>query len=427
MAAESESEHLNPNISIDCTDVIENVLARFSARQEQVLQNVSTNIVNNNAAMTSNINTLTGAIEGLVKHFSPAGDSGRNTASAVDLNSAHNSGSPAGPNASDVLSINASMASQMWDMQSTTSHNSSVDGKSDTVNSEDSPKDAEVVKPLEPEQQFWDHALEDYREESDYGKEINSTIAGTTKVFWEKPMSKERREKKLQAAKIPSNCKFLDVKSTNKEIWNATATNIRACDVRLQNIQKSHSAMTSALLQVASDISEIKSAIGSHKLAGAGKVNFVLCNDHIKDALSLAGHVNQAINQHRREGFKPTIPDSLKKLVKTSTDESALLFGDDINDRINTIQGDNKARDVFLKPSDKNSKQQRWKSDNRYKAYEKPASQQDRSTGKPTSNYYAPKKSPGGQYRGYQQRQQPQQSSQQNSHQNYRGKSRGKR
>ena len=65
---------------------------------------------------------------------------------------------------------------------------------------------------LDDDQIYWGNQLEVCQEKQDFGPEISSTIAGATKVFWQKKMSAERLTKTLDVSKVPNNCKFLAVK-----------------------------------------------------------------------------------------------------------------------------------------------------------------------------------------------------------------------
>ena len=69
---------------------------------------------------------------------------------------------------------------------------------------------------LHKDQEYW-HTHE-YGEENIANGEKISSIASASKIFWHKPLKQEALEVKLGNAAIPSNCKFLLPKRTNKEV-----------------------------------------------------------------------------------------------------------------------------------------------------------------------------------------------------------------
>ena len=112
------------------------------------------------------------------------------------------------------------------------------------------------VEVLEKDQEYWhDATTNDYEEENTAnGEEITSSIASASKVFWYKPLKQESLKMKLTKAATPVNCKFLLPKRTNKEIWSNMPTYARSTDVKLQKIQKCHSASVTMTLHAASKL-----------------------------------------------------------------------------------------------------------------------------------------------------------------------------
>ena len=107
--------------------------------------------------------------------------------------------------------------------------------------------------------------------------------------------------------------------------------------------------------------------------------------DQLKDALKLAGKTNQQINMHRRESFKPSLPNDLKKLVEKPPSESTWLFGDNLKERLALVRGDNTVREAFEK---KEYRYQKTPKGNRYTPYV-----YDK---KKSSNFKTPSKTRGG-------------------------------
>ena len=69
---------------------------------------------------------------------------------------------------------------------------------------------------LNEEQEYWQHNINEYKEDTSYGPEISSCI-----LFWMKPMKDDNLKLKLEEAKITSNCTFLQTKKTNPEIFRS--------------------------------------------------------------------------------------------------------------------------------------------------------------------------------------------------------------
>ena len=84
-----------------------------------------------------------------------------------------------------------------------------------------SARDNHPIQVLEPDQRYWQNTTSDYIDDPvDFGDEISSPIASATKLFWKKSLSHTSFEHKMELSKISSNCKFLQPKRTNVEIWS---------------------------------------------------------------------------------------------------------------------------------------------------------------------------------------------------------------
>ena len=245
------------------------------------------------------------------------------------------------------------------------------------------------------EQVYWASQVEDYNDEQKFGPEVSSTIAGATKVFWQKELSEERFKKTLEAAKIPSNCSFLATKQVNKEIWTSTSPDIRSRDYTLQEVQKTHGAMSATILQAVDELNSFKAQTPANNL-----VKPVI--DKLKDALKLAGKANQQMNSHRRESFKTSIPLDLRKLTQLPTEQSVWLFGDNLKDRIAEVKLENSTRNEFTKKSTTYKTKQYVKggATARYTPYSY-TKQDDRQQQSQSSNYKSSQKSRGGALQGY--------------------------
>ena len=58
----------------------------------------------------------------------------------------------------------------------------------------------------------------------------------------------------------------------------------------------------------------------------------------LKNSLSLAGSLNQDLNQYRRDIIKHTLPSQFVKISESADDSSAYLFGESLTEKIDKLQ-----------------------------------------------------------------------------------------
>ena len=75
------------------------------------------------------------------------------------------------------------------------------------------------VSSKNPDQAYWISSLDEYADEVQYGPQVSSSIDGATKMFWQKPIKPDSLNVKLEQAKIPANCLFLNSKRVNSSVW----------------------------------------------------------------------------------------------------------------------------------------------------------------------------------------------------------------
>ena len=208
------------------------------------------------------------------------------------------------------------------------------------------PKKASV---LEADQEYWARLESQYQsEEKKLGPEVNSSLAGATKVFWQNSINEDKLQRTLESSRVPSNCTYLSVQQVNKEIWSCTSGDICTKDWSLQKVQEMHGAMSANIIQAANLLYKIKAEFAEVSKDLGSKLNPAI--DKLRDALILAGKSNLQLNTHRREAFKPSIPADLKRLVDKPTEDSRQwLFGDNIKERLAEIRGENSIRQEFMK------------------------------------------------------------------------------
>ena len=187
------------------------------------------------------------------------------------------------------------------------------------------------------DQTYWEQAASQYEAQNDFGPEILSHLACAMTRFWTLSLDEEKLKALKDKAKIPSNCKFMGVKETNKPVFTTASPNARTLDIAIQKIQGTHAAMSSHLMQA---VTELKTA-----MTDSSRTKVVA--DRLKDALMLAGDGNQQLNSLRRSIFKPTIPAHLKKICDSPPEDAENLFGDNIQEKLTEIKADNALREEF--------------------------------------------------------------------------------
>ena len=209
---------------------------------------------------------------------------------------------------------------------------------------ESSKLDNKENKVIEDDQQFWYNAsTHDYDDESKAtGKEISSSLAGAAKVFWQKPLKQEALKGKLEEATTPANCGFLLPKRTNTEVWTNLPSFARSADVKLQEIQKIHTASVSMILKAASGLTEASNIPDESSLVKDTMLS-------LKEAMNLAGKTSQLLNQFRRDQIKPSLPRDFKKLAMDNDESSEWLFGSSVCDRLETLKKENKLTSLLEK------------------------------------------------------------------------------
>ncbi|XP_057306730.1 uncharacterized protein LOC130644946 [Hydractinia symbiolongicarpus] len=211
----------------------------------------------------------------------------------------------------------------------------------------------------DPDQDVWSDLIKEYNDEDSFGTEVAPPLASMAKLMWSKKLTNEKLKGRLEKVQIPTNCRFLSVKSCNKPIW-AKADSKRSNDLVLQKLQTTVSKSQVHILQLADQI------IKAPKQGNLIVIEPSILLNLAKDALCLIGNANQQLNQYRRVGLIGAMPH-LKGLAKDVSEEDLLLFGDDLDKRIQSLQDEEETSKVLSRPSTPYSK-------NNFKNYKQPSS-----------------------------------------------------
>ena len=365
---EDQGTQFSPT-KIDCTGIIEDVITKTSEHHQKTMSQITTNL----EVQRANIDTMVQSINNLAQLMSQSvaynnlntqnsvrlsqQQTNFNTPNGVQLDPETNLNAsnearlanqqndfrvvvqgPIPPRNEDSLSLNAS---NIWFRNSQRSSRSSSpkhvgnDGENDPT--------LELPQYQDKEQELWQQgATEDYDDGSTikYGAEVSSSIAGATKIYWEKPLKADVLTEKLESSLVPSNCNFLVPKRTNVEIWTIIAGALRTNDDKLRKIQEKSAASTTQILKAASELTRL---YANEQTSEAVKGPLTM----LKDGLSLAGKANQDLNQFRRELIEPSLPPKYKKLAKNVDNSASLLFGDSISERLDDLQKENKVKSLL--------------------------------------------------------------------------------
>ena len=196
--------------------------------------------------------------------------------------------------------------------------------------------------PKEPEEtgqtdDILDQIAGDLSMAEDIGESINPQLAKIVEGLWANKLAEEKLKEKLKKYPTPENCSNMIVPKCNHEIWtNVLSSALRFNDLNLQRAQCHMSKAANAMIFVCNQLI-------AHKANCSTKLETNKLISPTIDALALLGNSVQELSQRRREAVKGKIPHKLQHLASNVPPHSTLLFGDDINKRIQAISSTNKA------------------------------------------------------------------------------------
>ena len=198
---------------------------------------------------------------------------------------------------------------------------------------------------MNEDQIYWSNQVRDYEVDSEVGPEINSLVASSAKIYWQKALREDKLKEVLEEAKRPSNCAFLAVKRVNKDIWGLAAAYTRTRDFAVQQLQETHARATSALVMGMGELSESIDMVKKDNPLLADTLGSSLGRvmEHLQRATKLSGNLNQGMVQLRREAFKPHIPQNMREVIDEPPPDDPYLFGDDnkLLEKIKTVKTKN--------------------------------------------------------------------------------------
>ena len=130
---------------------------------------------------------------------------------------------------------------------------------------------------------------------------------------------------------LPASCGFMKTNRCNTGVWVTLDDRIHSQDCKLQEVQKLLSVSDSHKVQAFSEL--IKQLVSS-KQPTVDSFDIKVPLTLLKNALFLAGKLNQSINQLRRSFIKPSLPVLHTRLADIADDSSEYLFGDSITNSL---------------------------------------------------------------------------------------------
>ena len=133
----------------------------------------------------------------------------------------------------------------------------------------------------------------------------------------------------------------MKTKRCNTEAWVTLGDRVCSQDCKLQEVQKLLEASASHIVQ---DSSEFTKQLVSSKEPSVNSFDVNVPLTLLKNALSLAGALNQSINQLRRTFIKPSLLVQYARLADIADGSSDHLFRDSITDSLESLKKENQMK-----------------------------------------------------------------------------------
>ena len=201
-----------------------------------------------------------------------------------------------------------------------------------------------AIKPLDDTAQS---VLEDPLLKTDSAPDLMEGLAQATSKLWLQGLDKKKLQEKMAAAKIPSNCSFLQVPLTNEEVFIGTkekTPQVTSKDIQLQNTQKILVSTALPILGIMETILNLPEGSVITQECRQGLIQ------KATDAFSLLSHNNSRLLQQRKDMYAQTFAADIKSLRLINEPGSKELFGDDFPGK---VQAARKSYYAFRKPSNR--------------------------------------------------------------------------
>ena len=164
---------------------------------------------------------------------------------------------------------------------------------------------------------------------------VADDVKNAVMLAFNQAISEDHLKKILERTNLPDNCKVVQAKLVNSVIFATVSPSIGSTDIKLRDIQKDYSKVTSCLIQLLAWLPDV--------LRSKPNVNDMESKTEIKkiilDVLKLAGHGNQTINKLRKKYLLSGGSGEYKDLQKFAPGFDSHLFGEELEDSLKKAKG----------------------------------------------------------------------------------------
>lgn len=168
------------------------------------------------------------------------------------------------------------------------------------------------------------------------GKDVSDKLSKLVNKRWSEKLTSDKLSEKLKQYPRPGNLQKLTVPKVNPEIWANMNHTGKRVDLRAANTQNIVSKVGSILAKCTDTLLTARNKKQSKEM------NLdELIGSHT-DALALLGHAQHELSMKRRDAIRPSLNKDYTGLFSQNVPITSLLFGDDLQQQLNTIKASNK-------------------------------------------------------------------------------------
>lgn len=181
-----------------------------------------------------------------------------------------------------------------------------------------------------------DSIASDLNADEHTGKDVSDKLAKLVNKRWSEKLTSDKLSEKLKKYPRPGNLQNLTVPKVNPEIWANMNHTGKQVDLRAANTQNIVSKVGSILAKCTDTLLTARNKKQSKEM------NLdELIGSHT-DALALLGHAQHELSMKRRDAIRPSLNKDYTGLCSQNVPITSLLFGDDLQQQLNTIKASNK-------------------------------------------------------------------------------------
>ena len=174
-----------------------------------------------------------------------------------------------------------------------------------------------------------------------FSPSVHPALAEIVSKVWTICLSQQKLKDKKDNFLRPNNIDSLVVKKCNEEIWSLNAgkmPHIRSNDIKLQSAQNTYIKATLPIIRLA------HSLVSARENRVECKIDTEKALQECMDSLMLQAAAQSQLDNFRRDQFKAILPNDLRSLAADPNDGSKLLFGDNLDKRIQDIKSQSKIK-----------------------------------------------------------------------------------